>query len=51
MLLALFVSIGIIVIAIATAFDLKATLQCNPGKTIASDLSINKEIRWNAVFS
>jgi hypothetical protein len=30
---------------------LKATLQCNPGKTIASDLSINKEIRWNAVFS
>ena len=42
MLLALFVSIGIIVIGIATTFDLKTTLQCNPDKTIASDLSTRK---------
>jgi hypothetical protein len=42
MLLGLFVSIVIIVIGIAAAFDLKTTLQCNPDKTIASDLSTRK---------
>ena len=40
--LAAFVSAGVILIGIAT--DSKATLQCNPDKTLASDLSTRKYI-------
>jgi hypothetical protein len=36
-LLVIFVSVGIIVIGMATTFDLKATLQCIPDKTLASE--------------
>ena len=50
MLLALFVSIGIIVIGIATAFDLKTTLQCNSDKTIASDLSTRKFVETQCLL-
>ncbi len=42
--LASFVLIGIVIIGIATAFNSKATLQCNPDKTLASDLSTRKYI-------
>ena len=42
--LALFVSAGFILIGIASNFDSKATLQCNPDKTLASDLSKTKYI-------
>ncbi|CAB4037315.1 Hypothetical predicted protein [Paramuricea clavata] len=38
MLLAVFMFIGIIVIGIATALDLKATLHCKPDESLASDL-------------
>ena len=50
MLLVLFVSIGIIVIGIATAFDLKTTLQCNSDKTIASDLSTRKFVETQCLL-
>ena len=40
--LALFVSAGSILILIASDFDSKATLQCNPDKSLASDLSTRK---------
>ena len=39
-----FVSIGIVLIAIASGFESKATLQCNPDKSLASDLSTRKFI-------
>ena len=43
-LLTLFVLIGVVVIGIASDFESKTTLQCNPDKTIASDLSTRKFI-------
>ena len=43
-LLISFVLIGVIVIGIASDFESKATLQCNPDKNIASDLSTRKFI-------
>ena len=43
-LLSLFVATGVVLIAIATDLDSKATLQCNPDKSIASDLSTRKYI-------
>ena len=43
-LLISFVLIGAIIIGIAIDFESKATLQCNPGKNIASDLSTRKFI-------
>ena len=43
-LLISFVLIGVVVIGIASDFESKATLQCNPDKTIASDLSTRKFI-------
>ncbi|CAB3977011.1 NACHT, LRR and PYD domains-containing 14-like [Paramuricea clavata] len=39
-----FVSIGIVLIGIASDFESKATLQCNPDKSLASDLSTRKFI-------
>ena len=42
--LTLFVSIGVVVIGIASNFDSKSTMQCNPNKTLASDLSTRKYI-------
>ena len=41
-LLTIFGVIGVLVIGIASDFESKATLQCNPDKTIASDLSTRK---------
>lgn len=49
-LLGLFVSIGIVVIGIATAFDLKATLQCKPDKTLANDLPTRKYIETECLI-
>ena len=43
-LLMTFVSIGVVVIGIAGIFEAKATLQCNPDKKIASDVSTRKNI-------
>ena len=43
-LLMIFVSIGVVVIGIAGIFEAKATLQCNPDKKIASDVSTRKYI-------
>ena len=43
-LLMIFVSIGVVVIGIAGIFEAKATLQCNPDKIIASDVSTRKYI-------
>ena len=43
-LLTLFVLIGVVVVGIARDFESNATLQCNPEKTIASDLSTRKFI-------
>ena len=43
-LLMTFVSIGVVVIGIAGIFEAKATLQCNPDKKIASDVSTRKYI-------
>ena len=42
--LTVFVLIGIAIIGIASDFESKATLQCNPEKTIASDLPTRKFI-------
>ena len=42
--LTLFVSIGVVLIGIASDFDSKSTIQCNPDKTLASDLSTRKYI-------
>ena len=39
-----FVSAGVILIGMANDFDSKATLQCNPDKSLASDLSTRKFI-------
>ncbi len=50
LVLASFVFIGIVIIGIATAFDLKATLQCDPDKTIASDLSTRKYIETQCLL-
>ena len=43
-LLMIFVSIGVVVTAIAGIFEAKATFQCNPDKIIASDVSTRKYI-------
>ena len=48
--LASFVLIGIVIIGIATSLDLKATLQCNPDKTLASDLSTRKYIETQCLL-
>ena len=48
--LALFLSIGVVLIGIASDFDSKATLQCNPDKTLASDLSTRKYIETQCFF-
>ena len=40
----IFVSIGVVLIGIASDFESKATLQCNPDKSLASDLSTRKFI-------
>ena len=42
--LTIFVSIGVVIIGITSDFESKATLQCNPDKTLASDLSTRKYI-------
>ena len=42
--LILFVLISVVIIGITSDFESKATLQCNPDKTIASDLSTRKYI-------
>ncbi len=42
--LTIFVSIGVVIIGIASDFESKTTLQCNPDKTLASDLSTRKYI-------
>ena len=43
-LLMIFVSIGVVIVGIAGIFEGKATLQCNPDKIIASDVSTRKYI-------
>ena len=43
-LIILFSSIGIVLIGIASDFESKATLQCNPDKSLANDLSTRKFI-------
>ena len=48
--LALFVSAGVILIGIASDLDSKVTLQCNPDKTIASDLSTRKFIETQCLL-
>ena len=48
--LALFVSAGFILIGIASDLDSKATLQCNPDKTLASDLSARKYIETQCLL-
>ena len=48
--LALFVSAGVILIGIASDFDSKATLQCNPDKTLANDLSTKKYIETQCLL-
>ncbi len=50
LLLASFVLTGIVIITIATAFDLKATLHCNPDKTLASDLLTRKYIETQCLL-
>ena len=40
--LGIFVSIGAVIIGITSTNESKATLQCNPDKTLASDLSTRK---------
>ena len=42
--LGIFVSIGVVIIGITSNNESKARLQCNPGKTLASDLSTRKYI-------
>ena len=42
--LILFVLISVVIIGITSDFESKATIQCNPDKTIASDLSTRKYI-------
>ena len=49
-ILTLFVSIGVVIIGIASDFDSKATLQCNPDKTLASDLSTRKYIETQCLL-
>ena len=44
LVLMIFVSIGVVVIGVAGIFEAKATLQCNPDKKIASDVSTRKYI-------
>ncbi|CAB4035655.1 Hypothetical predicted protein [Paramuricea clavata] len=48
--LTLFVLIGVVLIGIATDFHSKATLQCNPDKTLASDLSTRKYIETQCLL-
>ena len=43
--LILFVLISVVIIGITSDFESKATLQCNPDKTLASDLSTRKYIK------
>ena len=45
-----FVSVGVILIGIASNLDSKATLQCNPDKTLASDLRTRKFIETQCLF-
>ena len=48
--LTLFVLIGVVLIGIASDFHSKATLQCNPDKTLASDLSTRKYIETQCLL-
>jgi hypothetical protein len=48
--LTLFVLIGGVLIGIASDFHSKATLQCNPDKTLASDLSTRKYIETQCLL-
>ena len=48
--LILFVSIGVVLIGIASDFDSKSTMQCNPDKTLASDLSTRKYIETQCLL-
>ena len=48
--LAAFVSAGVVLIGIASDLDSKATLQCNPDKTLASDLSTRKFIETQCLL-
>ncbi len=48
--LASFVLIGIVIIGIATAFNSKATFQCNRDKTLASDSSTRKYIETECLL-
>ena len=43
-LLMIFVSIGVVLIGIAGIFEAQATLECNPDKNLASDVSTRKYI-------
>ena len=43
-LLMIFVSIGVVLISIAGVFEAQATLECNPDKNLASDVSTRKYI-------
>ena len=43
-LLMIFVSIGVVLISIAGIFEAQATLECNPNKNLASDVSTRKYI-------
>ena len=45
-----FVLIGIVVIVVATAFDLKATLECKPDRTLASDFLTRKYIETQCLL-
>ena len=42
--LSIFASIGVVIVGITSDFESKATLQCNPDKTLASDFSTRKYI-------
>ena len=48
--LILFVLISVVIIGITSDFESKATLQCNPDKTIASDLSTRKYIETQCLL-
>ena len=49
-LLMIFVSIGVVLISIAGVFEAQATLECNPDKNLASDVSTRKYIATQCLF-
>ena len=50
MSLTLFVSIAVVLIGISSDFDSKSTMQCNPDKTLESDLSTRKYIETQCLL-